>query len=446
MKHGKHEQHVKHEGRRAPTPVLLQSRAARASSQRVRGSRGACVGILTCCVLGGCTSRNVSTMYPHDAEPIGTVRQSYDGALSPQLAVNTFRNIHRLFPSRVIAHGARVRDLPPSPRPLDANTFRYGDSARTLDDYVRLNRVAGLLVLHDGRIALERYEFGNTPRTRWMSMSVAKSITATLVGSALHEGLIRSLDDSITRYVPRLAGSAWDGVTIRDILMMASGVKWNETYTDPASDRRALLEAQISQVPGSAMALVASRPRAAEPGTRNTYSTGETQVVGEVLRGAVKQPLSKYLSERIWRRAGMEADATWWLDSPDGVEIGGSGISATLRDYGRFAQFILEDGVADGERILPPGWARDAGSPKTLRNGQPLAYGYLWWPATTANGKRDGVFLAHGIHGQLLYINPAARVVIVGWGAQVKPVGNAVVNDEEVFNAIADTLRRASGS
>jgi CubicO group peptidase (beta-lactamase class C family) len=379
--------------------------------------------------------------YPHEQEPIGTVRQSYDGALSPELAVNTFRNIHRLFPSRTIRHGDNVRALPQASRALGAVTFRQGDSTFTLDDYVQRNRVAALLVLKDGGIALERYEFGNTAATRWMSMSVAKSITATLVGAALHDGSIGSLDDSVTRYVPRLMGSAYDGVTIRDVLLMASGVRWNETYTDTASDRRALLEAQLSQVPGSAMALMASLPRTAAPGTRNTYSTGETQVIGEVVRGAVKRPLADYLAERIWGPVGMEADGTWWLDSPEGVEIGGSGISATLRDYARFGQFILEDGVAGGRRLLPEGWSREAGSPKVLRDGTPLAYGYLWWPARSDAGRRNGAFSAVGIHGQFVHIDPVARVVIVVWSAQVHPTADATINDEAVFDAIAAALR-----
>jgi CubicO group peptidase (beta-lactamase class C family) len=391
---------------------------------------------------GACTRTPASPpLYPHEQESIGTVRQSYDGALSPELAIHTFRNIHRLFPSRVIRHGGTPRRLPIAPQSLGAITFRDGDSTRTLDDYVRLNRVAGLLVLKDGAVALERYEFGNTPATRWMSMSVAKSITATLVGAALHDGSIRSLDDSVTRYVPRLAGSAYDGVTIRDVLMMASGVRWNETYTDTASDRRKLLEAQLSQVPGSAMALMASLPRAAAPGTKNTYSTGETQVIGEVVRGAVQRPLAEYLALRVWGPAGMEADGTWWLDAPDGVEIGGSGISATLRDYARFGQFILEDGVAAGRRVLPEGWSREAGSPKVLRDGTPLHYGYLWWPATTAAGRRDSAFSAVGIHGQHVYINPARRVVIVVWGAQVHPTADGPVSAQTVFDAIVAAVR-----
>lgn len=368
--------------------------------------------------------------YLHRNEPIGTVRQIYDGVLTPELAVNTFRNIDRLFPTRAVRASSRPFPLPSTGQPFPPITFADGGVRYDLERYLELNRIAGLLVLKDGRIALERYRFGNTERTHWMSMSIAKSITSTLIGAALRQGYIRSLSDSVTHYVPALAGSGYAGVTVRDVLMMASGVRWNETYSDPTSDRRRLLEAQISQVPGSALALMKSLPRAAAPGTRNNYNTGETQVVAEVLRAAVGRPLATYLADRIWGRFGMETGASWWLDSPDGVEIGGSGFSATLRDYGRFGLFILSGGVAAGDSILPAGWIAEATTPKTLRDGTPLAYGYLWWPGP------DSTFMAMGIHGQYLYVSPRARVVIVAWGARPHPTQGQVIDDWTFCEAV----------
>lgn len=388
-----------------------------------------------------CARENHDAAYPHEHEPIGTVRESYDGTLSDSLAVHTFRNIHRLFPTRVVEPANVPRSLPFAARSIDALRFSDGDSSYDLPRYLELNKVSGLLVLHDGRIALERYRLGNGPGTRWMSMSIAKSISSTLVGAALQDGLIRSLDDSVTRYVPALAGSAYEGVTLRDVLMMSSGVQWNERYTDPTSDRRRLLEAQISQVPGSALAVMRALPRAAAPGTVNNYSTGETQVLAEVLRSAVGRPLAEYLSERIWRPAGMEAEALWWLDSPDGTEIGGSGISATLRDYARFGQFVLEEGVVNGTSILPPGWMKEASAPTRLRDGRMLDYGYMWWTPSRLDAQRDAAYTAQGIHGQYIYVNPAARVVIVVWSAQPQPTGGAVVDDEAFFAAVVAALR-----
>lgn len=380
------------------------------------------------------------TGYPHATEPIGTVRQVYDGALPLDLAVNTFRNIDRLFPSRLVPHASTVRPLPPSTSPLRAVTVTDSGRTYTLAQYLDTNKVSGLLVLHRGRVALEQYRYGNTPRTRWMSMSVAKSLTSTLTGAAIRQGKLR-LTDSVTALVPALRGSAYDGVTVRDVLMMSSGVAWNETYTNPQSDRRHLLEAQISQVPGSALGVMKQLRRAAPVGTVNRYSTGETQIAGEVLRSAIGVTLSEYLRDRIWQRVGMEADATWWLDSPDGHEIGGSGFSATLRDYGRLGLFLLDNGVVGRDTILPPTWLAEATSPKTLIGGAPLAYGYLWWTPETAASTNDHAYAAEGIFGQWLYVNPAKQVVIVVWSAQAKPTGRAVVNDWKFFDAVVAALR-----
>lgn len=378
--------------------------------------------------------------YPHASERIGTVRQIYDGTLSLDLAINTFRNTDRLFPTRRIATGGAAYPLPRAAVPLTDVRFAGGGGTTGLQTYLDGNRVAGLLVLKDGKIVNETYRYGNTERTRWISMSVAKSIVSTLIGAAVKDGSIASIDDAVTKYVPRLVGSAYDGVTVRQVLMMSSGVRWNETYTDPASDRRQLLDVQIAQQPGAAMDLMARLPRQAAPGSVNNYSTGETQVAGEVLHGAIKKPLANYLSEKIWSRVGMEAEANWWLLSPDGMEVGGSGINATLRDYGRFGQFILNDGMVGNERVVPQGWIAEATSPKTLSTGAALDYGYLWWMAAGAS-RADAAFVAIGINGQYIYINRKEKVVIVVLGAQPQPSGGGLVNPTVFFDAVVAALR-----
>lgn len=373
-------------------------------------------------------------------EEIGTVRQIYDGALYPDIQVRTFRNIDRLFPTRIIKHGTSVYPLPKSDAPLKGVEFTSAGRKYDLYDYMSLNRVSGLLVLKNGKIAFERYELGNTETTRWMSMSVVKSISSTLVGAAIKEGYIKSLDDPITRYLPKLAGSAYEGVTVRNVLQMASGVRWNETYTDPASDRRRMLEAQLAGKPGSILELMRSLPRAAAPGTIWNYNTGETQVVGELIHAAVKRPVAQYLSERIWSKFGMESDATWWLDSPNGQEIGGSGLSATLRDYARFGLFFMNGGLAGGEKILPDGWVAEAGSSKVI-GGRRVGYGYMWWiPDAATDPVHEGAFLARGIFGQYVYLNPREKLVIAVWSARPKPTGMSVINDEDFFAAVAKAL------
>src|SRR5262249_11858483 len=158
----------------------------------------------------------------------------------------------------------------------------------------------------------EDYELGITSASRWPSFSMAKSVSSTLVGAALQQGLIKSLDDPITQYVPALRGGAYEGVSVRNILQMASGVKWNEAYTDPKSDRRKLLEKQLEQKPGSIVAYMNTLSRAGAPGSIWNYSTGESFLVGAVIEGATKKSLATYLSETFWQPLGMEKDATWW--------------------------------------------------------------------------------------------------------------------------------------
>lgn len=379
--------------------------------------------------------------YPHAHEPIGTVEQIYEGTMLPDLAVSTYRNIDRLFPTRTITAGTHPYPLPMAAKQLENVQFTWQGKKYDLFDYIALDSVTAMLVIKNGKVAYETYQRGNTEKTRWMSMSMAKSVTSTLAAVALHDGAIKSLDSQVVDYVPRLKGSAYEGVTIRNVLMMASGVKWTEAFTNPDSDRRALLRAQISQTPGSVMDLMASLTRVAEPGTANNYNTGESQVLAEVVHSAIKMPLADYLTQKIWQPFGMEHDAKWWLDSPNGMEIGGSGISATLRDFGRFGLFFMNGGQINGESILPPGWVKEATSPTTLKDGKPLNYGYMWWPAQTEASIRDGAYSAIGMQGQNIYINPAQQVVIVTFGDQPKPLRRNLIAPLAFFDAVVEAVK-----
>lgn len=378
--------------------------------------------------------------YPHAGEPIGTVRQVYDGALFPDVRVNTFRNIDRLFPVRTVERGDRVHPIPGSEEPLREFEFESDGKRYDLYDYVTLNDITGILIVKDGEAVFELYQAGNTEETRWMSMSVVKSISASLVGAAIHDGHIGSIDDPVVDYLPQLTDSAYDGVTVRHLLQMSSGVAWNETYTDPDSDRRAMLEAQIAQKPGAILDLMASLPRAAEPGTAWNYSTGETHIVGALLRAATGMHVADYLSQKIWAKFGMESDATWWLESPGGLEVGGSGLSATLRDYARFGLFLLADGVVDGRRVLPDGFLSEATRRQRI-GGELVEYGYMFWPVPDADGAyRQGAYAAIGIFGQYVYVNPAKSLVVAMWGAQSKPVDTWVVDDYAFLAALSEAL------
>ena len=246
----------------------------------------------------------------------------------------------------------------------------------------------------------------------------------------------------INQYLPELAGSGYDGVSIRHILQMTSGVRWDDTHTDPASERRQMLELQIAQKPGAIMKYVAGLPRIAEPGTVWNYSTGETHIVGALVHAATRRWVSDYLSEKIWSKCGMESDATWWLEAPQGLEVAGSGISATLRDYARFGVFMMNDGRIDGRRVLAPGWAKDSGASREI-DGKRVDYGYMWWAVPAADGSlADGAYSARGIFGQFIYINPREQVVIAVISARAKPKNAEVILDNDFFNAAADFLRQ----
>jgi CubicO group peptidase (beta-lactamase class C family) len=373
--------------------------------------------------------------YRHGHEPIGSVREVYDGRLFPDIQVNTFRNIDRLFPTRTVRRGPVVSPLQVNAITLGDFAFESGGKRYDLYDVLSLNRVSGLLIVQDGEIRFEQYLLGNDESTRWMSMSVVKSITGVLVGAAIQDGLIESIDDLLVRYVPQFEGSAYDGVTIRQLLMMASGVAWNETYTDPASDRRRMLEAQIEQQPDAILDLMAALPRAAEPGTRWNYSTGETHIVGALVQAATGKPVAQYMSEKLWAPLGMESDATWWLDSPGGLEVASSGLSATLRDYARFGLFLLRDGVIDGKRVLPEGWVEQASTPKVI-GGEEVDYGYLLWPL------HDRSYAAIGIFGQFVFVDPDRNLVVAMWSAQPKPTDREGVDEYLFLEALSDYFEK----
>jgi CubicO group peptidase (beta-lactamase class C family) len=379
---------------------------------------------------------------PPSEEAVGSVQEVYSGTLRPDLQVSTFRHIDRLFPTRVVSRGASAYPLPVSDHTLTNVHFTSQGRKYDLFDYLSLNRVSGLLVIKDGKIVLEDYELGNTEKTRWVSMSMVKSISSTLVGAATQDGYIASLDDPIAKYLPQLKDSAYEGASIRNVLQMASGVKWDETYVDPKSDRRHMLNLQLEQKPGTILQFMASLPRAGAPGTIWNYSTGETHVIGALIHAAVKRPVAEYLSEKIWSKFGMESDATWWLESPGGLEVGGSGLSATLRDYGRFGEFVLHGGKAGDTQVVPKNWFSEAGTSKQV-GGKLVDYGYMWWTfGPTSDPVHQGAFRAQGIFGQSIYINPRERVVIVTWSARPKPTGTNTVNDDDFQAGVVTALRQ----
>jgi len=282
-----------------------------------------------------------------------------------------------------------------------------------LDAYMASQRSAAIVVLQGGKLRLERYGLGFDKDGRWTSFSVAKSFTSTLVGAALRDGFIKSMDDKVSDYIPDMKGSAYDDVSVRQLLTMTSGVRWNEDYGDPKSDVAQFNNHKPEAGVDALVSYMRKLPREAPAGTRWHYSTGETNLVGILVNQATKKPLADYLYEKVWNPAGMEQQATWLL-SKTGNEISGCCLQAATRDFARFGQFVLDGAKAGGQSIVPDGWLAEATSGQAS-TGQPgRAYGYQWWTYDT------GAFAARGIFGQGIFIDPKRKLVIASnsnWAA-----------------------------
>jgi len=281
-----------------------------------------------------------------------------------------------------------------------------------VDAYMAGQRSAALLIVHDGKLRLERYGLGFDGNGRWTSFSVAKSFTSTLVGAAVRDGYIKSMDDKVSQYIPEMKGSAYDDVSVRQLVTMTSGVKWNEDYADPHSDVAQFNNHKPEPGVEAIVSYMRKLPRDVPAGTKWHYSTGETNLVGILLSKATGKPLATYLAEKIWGPAGMEQQATW-LVSKTGQEISGCCVQAASRDYARFGQFILNGAKVNGKSIVPDGWLEEA-TKKQADIGIPgRGYGYFWWTYD------DGSFAARGIFGQGIFIDPKRKLVIesnADWG------------------------------
>ncbi|AUN43174.1 hypothetical protein ASU32_19160 [Tsukamurella tyrosinosolvens] len=340
---------------------------------------------------------------------------------SPENQAATIRNYDKLpgIGTRVIsADPGRSTPLERSAKPLGEVSFMAKGKDYNLDSYFAKFPIGGLLVLKDGEIAYEKYGLGNTDQTKWTSMSIAKSVTSTLIGAAVKDRLIASIDDPVTKYLPELSQSVYKDNTIKQLLSRSSGVRWDETGHSVGgnSEISQYFAAINSGKPEAMMNLMKSSVRVARPDGRHNYNTGEYFLLTEILSRATKKTASDYLSEKIWKPVGMEKDGYWLLDSPGGGELGGTSFSATLRDFGRYGQFILNR--APG--AVSDGWINEAATPKAVNGGD---YGYGWRTQVASNydpRKPDLLPFGHeGLFGQKLYIDPLRNIVIVQWGGYV---------------------------
>ena len=326
-----------------------------------------------------------------------------------------FPKMETLFPTHIVKAGRKVRPLPKG-----ASIESAMGGAPAVDALVAENNIAGLIVIKDGKVVLERYARTLTPQGRWTSFSVAKSFTSTLVGAAVKDGFIKSLDDPVTRYLPELAGSGYDGVSVRQVLTMTSGVKWNEDYFDPKSDVVQMYAKPVGPGVDPTTAYLRTLPSEAKPGTKWVYKTGETNLIGVIVTRATGRTLADYASEKIWKPAGFERDGAWMVDA-SGQEIGGCCLSVSLRDYARMGLFALEG----AKGVVPKTWFA-AATGTTVPLGDGHFYGYQWW---TAPGRFDG----RGIYGQMIHVVPAKRLV-VAMVARHGPLPSGLRNSVPVEN------------
>lgn len=331
-----------------------------------------------------------------------------------------FQRADRIFPSLVARAGTEVWQLGSATLPDHFDiSYEWQGETYGIDEFNERTMSNALLILKDGKIVSEIYRNGSGPGTRFISFSTGKSFTSTLVGMALEDGYIDDVEDPLTKYLPALKNSAYDGVTIRDALQMVSGVEWDEYSYDwddmskPLSRHwhRSYVEQRYRFVEAAN-----ELPRATMPGEKFNYNTLESSILGWLVETVARQRLTSYFERRLWQPAGMESDASWTLDGPEGIgrEMSGGGLNATLRDYGRFGLMMARGGKANGRQLVSREWVqaattadREAVRYGNLYEDYPLGYGYQWWLFD------NGHFEAQGVYGQFIYVAPQDEVVIV---------------------------------
>lgn len=333
-----------------------------------------------------------------------------------RVRVGSFSHLDSILPYRRLLRADR-----PRPLPVTTTTPGYTYTGGTIDDFLARRRITGLMVVKDGIVQVERYQYGRKPEHRLLSNSMAKSITSIAVGLALQEGRIRSLDDNAAVYVPELAGSPYGETPVRALLRMSSGVLFSERY-DGFDDLSKYMFRQASD--GTIAALRSFSSRDIPVGEHFQYASVETIVLALVVKGATGQTLSDYVADRLWRPMGAEADATWIIDQGS-MEYAWGNFNATLRDWGRLAMLLADDGARDGKQIIPRDYLLEATDyhrhPPAFTPGAATpyyGYGYQFW---TYPGKSRR-FALLGVFGQSIFVDPQLRLALIITAVQNDPV------------------------
>ncbi|MEX8507138.1 MAG: serine hydrolase domain-containing protein [Leptothrix ochracea] len=371
--------------------------------------------------------------YQRELRRIWFVLHVFDGSEQAE----HFRHMDQIFPVRVFHRSGPESVLPIGPALNMPSSYVFDGQSKSTTKLLEDTDTTGLLVMRNGQIVHEHYGRGNDASSHAMSWSVGKSVVSLLVGLAVQDGLIQSIDDPLTRYAPELAGTAYEGVSLKQALQMSSGVRWSEDYSNSDSD--VMRFGRTFALGGSLVNFARTLPREHAPGTFNRYNSLDVQVLGLALRHATGLPLATYLEKRLWSRMGMSADGDWLLDDT-GTEFAAGGINVTLRDYARIGQLCLQNGRWQGEQLVPAAWiaaSHHPDAPHLLPGARanadsPFGYGYLWWVPEAV----DGPYTAMGVYNQFIYIDPAHQVVIAKTSANHR---YGTTNDETSFRE-AETL------
>jgi CubicO group peptidase (beta-lactamase class C family) len=322
----------------------------------------------------------------------------------------TFRSMDALFDTRTVARAGPVWRLPRRDQALDF-TYEWQGQTLSAEDFLERTYTNALLVMKDGQIVSEIYRNNSNADTRFIGWSMTKSFTSVLIGCALADGSIDSLDTPISDYLPELEDSGYEGVSIRHVLQMRSGVEYEERY-DFGNPGVAATNHITALVRNTARFADVARtlPRIREPGELFQYKTIDSAVLGWLVERVTGGSVAAYTASCLWEPLGAESDGYYIMDGAPGIgrEFSGAGFNATLRDFARFGQMMLDGGVADGRRIVSEAWVQKSTRPGEQPDGQPGGYGLQWWMMGT-----DGAYAAIGLQGQYIYIDPRSRTVIV---------------------------------
>jgi CubicO group peptidase (beta-lactamase class C family) len=331
---------------------------------------------------------------------------------NPKNIVDGFSRADEIWTSRKVPKAAEPWPWQrvPEPRIVYEGAPEVGRGYFTLDQYLERNPTTGLLIAQGDTILVERYQYGRSDQHRFTSFSMAKTIAGLLVGLALSDGAITSLDDPAERYAPTLAGTEYGRTPLRHLLTMSSGVEFRET-PDGTHPYIALLRSTVEQrTAGGVEALRQFNTRVAPAGRRWYYADSETYVLGMVMQGAIKRPLADYLAERIWQPMGAEADASWLIDA-SGLEAAQGFFNATLRDYARLGRLLAHGGRRDGRQLIPQAWLHEMAQAhfSGAQTGRWFGYGYQTWIFPD----NDGSYALQGLGGQSIFVDPMRKLVMV---------------------------------